>query len=421
MGKNVLVILSMSVLVLFYQNCNELESVQTPSSDNRSISSSAPPNLNAPEEATTPPPDQPVIDDNQTITDPPEGTTQLSNCNKVLESTETDFSWTDPGQTEATIYDFWLGSIPGGKDIYDHIGNNQFNDLTLFVNNLPNDGQTIYQTLSIFRDGPNDTPKTVSCAVTAFKNINETPKKESKASLKIPSHSIAEGQFKPSTWESMTGEKYISSNNLKYFSVVNYADKWWVQAKHVPYSRGTERVIMSSALPKSNRGYRLTQTVLFKPGWKPGNTKLTGKFGFSLAGGSSQSGGKTGTDGWSVRPSWADDEIRFYLYYANRPFLVQGRNPAYGHTLVTREKYVPGKEYKVSFEVVLNSPGKKDGQFRGYINDKLVANLDNMLWMTGTPEVDNLWFSSFHGGGTVEYSPGKNVYVVVRDVIWEEL
>jgi len=60
--------------------------------------------------------------------------------------------------------------------------------------------------------------------------------------------------------------------------------------------------------------------------------------------------------------------------------LVQGRNPAYGHTLTTGYKFKPGEEYTITLEVTLSSPNKKDGSFKATINGKTVATLNNILW-----------------------------------------
>ncbi len=252
--------------------------------------------------------------------------------------------------------------------------------------------------------------------------VEPDPENENIHYLKIPSHNISEGSFNKEVWEKITNFKFLYSVNPGLKSVVNYHDKWWLQLRHKRSSAGTERIIMNSEIPRSTKGYRLKQTLMFKAGWSSGGTKQSGKLGFSLAGGTSQSGGKIGTDGWSVRPSWTRDEIRFYLYYANRPYLVAGNNPAYGHTLLTKTKFVPEKEYEITFEVLLNSPNKTDGIFRGYVNGKLEASLDNVLWMTGKePEVDKLWLSSFHGGNSAAWSPPKDVHILVRDVSLEEL
>lgn len=421
--KKILQILSASALILCYQNCTEFESLNNNvASSNQELTSgseeqsSSSPGVN--EEAEVNPLPE-VEEENENPM------AQLLSCNSILKKSQETFTWTDPEQTEQTIYDFRLGSGPDTKDIYDHVGNNQFNLLELQVDDLPTDGRLIYQTLYIFRDGPGDEPLIISCQLTAA-NIVETPiENENMAGvhyLKFPQHKVSEGSFDGDLWDSITSFKfnYDGSSNLK--SVVNFNDKWWLQLRHEASSNGSRRILMNSDIPKSTRGYKLTQTLLFKPGWSPGGTSQSGKLGFGLAGGTSQSGGKVGTDGWSVRMSWSRDEIRFYNYYANRPYLVQGRNPAYGDQIATGFKYVTGVEYKIIVEIILNTPNKSDGVFKASINGKNVVTKTNVLWMTGSePEVDKLWLSSFHGGNTTAWSPTSESMILVRDVSLEKL
>ena len=99
------------------------------------------------------------------------------------------FKWSDPDKYDNTIYDFWLGSDPGERDIYDHIGNNQFTNSSLLVNNLPQNGKQIYITLRVFRDGPGTTP----FEVTQVMNT----KKASEGALPTPGVINPEVETKP--------------------------------------------------------------------------------------------------------------------------------------------------------------------------------------------------------------------------------
>ena len=94
---------------------------------------------------------------------------EIQNCGSTLTSSTTDFTWTDPGQTQNTVYGFWLGSSPGANDIYNHAGGGVLSGNAITAFNLPTDGRTIYKTLILYRDGINaGITDTIECTCTAL-------------------------------------------------------------------------------------------------------------------------------------------------------------------------------------------------------------------------------------------------------------
>ena len=59
----------------------------------------------------------------------------------------------------------------------------------------------------------------------------------------------------------------------------------------------------------------------------------------------------------------------------------------------------------------MNRAGKRDGQLRIWVNQKLVVERTDLQWRKGsTYGVDSVLFNTFHGGGDSEWAPGRDVW-----------
>jgi|GEM_PF-4356012 len=239
----------------------------------------------------------------------------------------------------------------------------------------------------------------------------------------VPQDELPEGSFSPAIWEWLSGGKYNFGSGDILVSTALVQDDYWLRFRHVPNENGTWRIVMVSDLPRSTRGYSVKQTIMFESPWDSGSPPESagGKVGFGLAGGELAGAGNTVTAGWSTRVVWDRDRLVFYLYYANRPSLLAGKSPAYGHSIPSGVTYTPGQPNDVKMEVVLNTPGEADGEFRGYVDGKLVLTVPDVLWMEGEPEVDKCWLNTFHGGNNSDYSPARDVFSLVKDVQYEAM
>ncbi|MGF1515553.1 MAG: polysaccharide lyase [Elainellaceae cyanobacterium] len=130
--------------------------------------------------------------------------------------------------------------------------------------------------------------------------------------------------------------------------------------------------------------------------------KLPGLFG-----GEGASGGNIpdGTDGFSARLMWRrDGQGEVYAYLPTS----EGYGTSIGRGAWT---FTPGEWHDLEQEVVLNQPGKADGQVRVWLDDKLVLEERDLTFRTTDKlKLDGIFFSTFFGGGDRSWSTPKDVH-----------
>ncbi len=132
-----------------------------------------------------------------------------------------------------------------------------------------------------------------------------------------------------------------------------------------------------------------------------------------LAGGQGNTGGKipSGRDGWSARLMWrTDGRIVQYVYHPDQPgkwgedfpWTLKGQ-PAF---------FKPGTWHCVETYVRMNTPGKKDGVLRSWLDGELALEVTSIRFRE-VPEllIDAFYFSTFFGGGEPDWAPPKDQYV----------
>lgn len=118
--------------------------------------------------------------------------------------------------------------------------------------------------------------------------------------------------------------------------------------------------------------------------------KLPGIFG-----GTAVSGDRIpdGTNGFSTRYMWrehGDGEVDAYLPTSKSYGTSFGRG---------KWKFEPGKWQLLEQEVILNSPGKNNGELRVWFNQKLVLEEKNLYFRSTTDlKIEGIFFSTFFGG-----------------------
>jgi hypothetical protein len=237
--------------------------------------------------------------------------------------------------------------------------------------------------------------------------------------LTLPSGASGFGSIDRSAWSSwVDGVRFV--NGPEFLELPGEADgKRALRQRFVPASNGTARVITGADLPEA-RTYRLVQSVKFESGWDWGGKYEGGKIGFGLSGGSSPTGKIVDTAGFSARMMWRGNgdgtgRMVLYSYAADRP-------RASGEDFRLEPFEAPiGEWFDLVMEIQMNSStDSADGRMRAWANGQLLLDEGGVAWQTsgGTPVIDNLYFSTFYGGGTSEWSPGGTTYAQFRDVCW---
>ena len=164
--------------------------------------------------------------------------------------------------------------------------------------------------------------------------------------------------------------------------------------------------------PKGLKGAEqacLTYQVRFEPGFnfvKGG--KLPGLFG-----GEAPSGGEKvdGENGFSMRFMWREaGQGELYEYVVNKD---QEYGASVGRGLWS---FPTGEWVTIEQELVLNTPGEKDGLARVWINGVPVLEQGNIVYRT-TDEltIDGLMFSTFFGGNGKDWRTPRDQYADFAD------
>ncbi|MBN2523899.1 MAG: hypothetical protein JXB24_11545 [Bacteroidales bacterium] len=138
-----------------------------------------------------------------------------------------------------------------------------------------------------------------------------------------------------------------------------------------------------------------------------------------LASGEKCSGGQTcdGSNGFTARYMWREDgRAVLYLYHMDKP----GK---YGEDFdLTGEdgekSYFPKGEWINLIErVKINSGNNHDGEVQIWYNGKEVLHLSGLKFVTNGDKVDAFYFSTFHGGNDITWSPKNDCYIWFDDII----
>lgn len=122
------------------------------------------------------------------------------------------------------------------------------------------------------------------------------------------------------------------------------------------------------------------------------------------------SGGRpaTGTNGFSARLMWRKDgRGEAYVYHKNQ-------KGDYGDSFAFPAdfRFPTDTPVRVRIAVSMNTPGKRDGTLRVWIDEKLLVERTDMEWRTvDSFGVDGLYLETFHGGGDKSWAPTKPCWV----------
>ena len=131
--------------------------------------------------------------------------------------------------------------------------------------------------------------------------------------------------------------------------------------------------------------------------------KLPGLFGGTVTSGRTI---PDGTNGFSTRYMWrrqGDAEVYAYLPTSHKHGTSMGRG---------NWQFQPGKWYQLEQEVILNQPGKSNGQIRVWLNEKKVLDQGGLtIRTTNSLKIEGIFFSTFFGGGDASWATPQDVYV----------
>jgi len=138
-----------------------------------------------------------------------------------------------------------------------------------------------------------------------------------------------------------------------------------------------------------------------------------------LAGGTGPSGGgkPTGRDGWSARMMW----VRFgraiqYVYHPDQP---GSSGQSFRYAIGKQRVHMAGgRWHHVEHQIVMNTPGKKDGVMRAWMDGELVLEVKTMRFRdVATFGIDKFMFSSFFGGATPDHAARKDEHALFDDFV----
>ncbi len=200
-------------------------------------------------------------------------------------------------------------------------------------------------------------------------------------------------------------------------------DPCWVN-NHVPDGSGSAAILGVCNLPDEDC-YTVEETITLSNNFDFGNGSIGIKVGAGITGGNNGAGGlvtggSTATTGFTARPTIVADAngnpcFAGYLYYANRPGMPSG-GTVFGDEVKTGVIPVPGGTYNIRHQVCKNDPGQNNGTYAMWIDGAQVINMGGIRWMDGTPVIDGMVFSSFHGGSTSAFDPNTTVQVTYKDI-----
>jgi len=78
------------------------------------------------------------------------------------------------------------------------------------------------------------------------------------------------------------------------------------------------------------------------------------------------------------------------------------------------------KWYKIKQTIKANTPKKANGTMKIWIDDALTASIGGLKYIAdgkhGTYSVDKMFFSTFYGGGSMDYAPNRDTYTRFKNI-----
>lgn len=163
--------------------------------------------------------------------------------------------------------------------------------------------------------------------------------------------------------------------------------------------------------------YYISYWLRFSDNFSWGNTNQGGKLP-GLAGGSNCSGCETcmGTNGFSARLMWrTGGKAVLYLYHMDKAGSC-GDNINLQVSPGVDFVFQKGQWYNIIERVKVNTGNNFDGEVQLWLNEQPALTVTGIRFVNNGDMVDNLYFSTFHGGSTSGWSPTETCYIWFDDM-----
>ncbi len=134
-----------------------------------------------------------------------------------------------------------------------------------------------------------------------------------------------------------------------------------------------------------------------------------------IAGGTANTGGRkpNGNDGWSVRMMWdRHSKLIQYVYHPDQP-------RQFGEIMKwDMEKLELGKWHNIKTTVRINSPSKRNGMIKSWLDGKLVLDRNDLRFRnTNRLLIDRFMFASFFGGSDPSWAPRRDQHLFLDEFV----
>ncbi|CAG2244467.1 unnamed protein product [Mytilus edulis] len=85
-----------------------------------------------------------------------------------------------------------------------------------------------------------------------------------------------------------------------------------------------------------------------------------------------------------------------------------------GKTSTDKFKFIPGQWYRIRQEVNLGHPNQH-GRVTLWVNDLMVVNMNLVLRRSSSIHIDGMFFSTFYGGSSIDYSKHGDTYAYFKN------
>jgi len=162
----------------------------------------------------------------------------------------------------------------------------------------------------------------------------------------------------------------------------------------------------------------MTYSMKLSENFTYGSTNFGGKLP-GLAGGGLCSGGSTcnGSNGFTARFMFQrDGNLILYLYHMDKPGTYGQVFKVYNEDK-SRFQFEKGRWYTITQRVKINTGNNKNGEVQCWLDGREVINIKGIRFVNNGDKIDNLFFSTFHGGATLSYSPVEDCYIWFDNMI----
>ena len=323
--------------------------------------------------------------------------------------------WSHDRQGSNVNYDVFIG--------VDDQGNSEVNTTQRSIT-VPTDGSTVSVILYFWYDGDIENTKDSVSYTIQTPTLNKIPL-TGYSMVSLPSSDVPYGSF---TKESLGSMMYPASTwymdgtgdvSVGYASDGSRALIARMRPKTTG-SSGTHQIKSAVRLPYTVTGQtpvKVAFDMRLRPGFDFGKDiyKQTAKLGFGLRSTEDSSGGFPKADGWSIRMIMrgnGNDTADLDVY----PYTSEDLQ-SYPSDIGTGHRLVVGDWIQTVVEVAMNTVGNSDGVLRVWIDGVRVVNRTNVRYQSaGTPNIDGISFTNFHGGNTSEWAPDVTNYAEFKNV-----